>query len=111
MQIQAILSEQDLNKAILKYVVEKGYPVEGMDMSINLTKGRGTNGTYATVDFTSPGSSISVDMEDVGHVSTDQGDEASTPKLDIVGTDLPSVEETISPGEEEEVTSKTKLFG
>lgn len=51
MNLQAILSEKELNEAIQAYVLAKGFPVEGMEMDIELTKGRGANGTYATVSF------------------------------------------------------------
>lgn len=56
MQLQCTLHEAELNEAIHSYMIAKGYPVEGMESSINLIKGRSEAGTRAEVIFVQKGS-------------------------------------------------------
>lgn len=56
MKIQCILREAELNEAIRAYIIKEGYPVEGMDIAINLIKGRtGFGSTRAEVDLVPQG--------------------------------------------------------
>lgn len=52
MQVQVILKEEELNEAIRAYIVKQGYPVNDMDVNINLIKGRsGAGSTRAEVEL------------------------------------------------------------
>ena len=111
MKIQAILTEKELNEAIMAYVVAQGYPVSGMDVSIELTKGRKGNGTYATIDFSPAGSKPEVVVEEAEEVEVEVAPvvEEEVP-FDVEPEPIKEVtEEEVK--EEEVVSPKKSLFG
>lgn len=55
MKVQCILREAELNEAIRAYIIKEGYPVEGMEIQINLIKGRTAGNTRAEVDLVPQG--------------------------------------------------------
>lgn len=55
MKVQVVLRETELEAAISKYIIEAGYPVDGMQMKINLIKGRTAGSTRAEVDLVPAG--------------------------------------------------------
>lgn len=107
MKMQAILQLDELEVAIKEYVKAQGFPIDGMDLDITLTKGRGENGTYATVDFSPAGSApasppvdtlIKRGTTEVAEETVDAPEEESIPEVPVEDST------------EEEVTPHTSLF-
>lgn len=107
MKIQAILQEAELNEAIMNHVTTAGYPVSGMDIQINLIKGRGANGTHAVVDFVPPGSLPTNVRSDasVAEQTLSEPEVEDEPPFDLETAEEPVAEV------EEEPSPKQSLFG
>lgn len=112
MKIQAILTEKELNEAIMAYIVKAGYPVSGMDVNIELTKGRKGNGTYATIEFSPEGSVKTETVEEaVAELDEEIATEEETETAEVLNFAQETVEETPVEEPVEEVSPKKSLFG
>jgi hypothetical protein len=113
MQVSAVLHEKELNEAIMAHVIKKGYPVEGMEISITLTKGR-TKGDYATVVFIPEGGEIFTDEPDGVSQPSDTTEEEPVAQEEEGEPEEPAVVEETPPFENEQVVEdlnpKKSLF-
>lgn len=95
MKVQVILREQELNEAIRAYIIKEGYPVEGMDISINLIKGRsGFGSTRAEVDLM-PAGELAKKEETVSEKIEDIVDDIEEVVEDVIEDIVEDVQETI----------------
>lgn len=101
MKVQVILREQELNEAIKAYITAQGYPVNDMDIKINLIKGRsGFGSTRAEVDLTPAGEEVEDSIvEEIVDEIEETVEEAVEVVEDIVEDVVDTVEEVV-----EEVT-------
>lgn len=117
MKLQVILREQELNEAIRAYVAAAGYPVEGMDVDINLIKGRsGFGSTRAEVDFLPAGELVRDEtisdkiediVDDIEEVVEDTVDAVEDTIEEVIEDVTDFVEDTIDDVKE----AVTDLFG
>ena len=46
------LTDSEINEGLVSYIESQGIHIEGMDVEVHLTAGRGTNGNSATINIT-----------------------------------------------------------